>query len=61
MTDSPNLRARIREAAMRDATVRFPRVARPVDVTDAEAFPEIAAAIAWARRLRGAEINPRED
>jgi hypothetical protein len=36
--------ARIREAAERDPAVRLPLVASPVDVTDAEAFPEIAAA-----------------
>jgi hypothetical protein len=39
-----NAIARIREAAERDATVRLARVSAPVDVTDAEAFPNIAAA-----------------
>ena len=29
-------------------------VASPVDVTDASAFPEIAAAIEWARKQREA-------
>jgi hypothetical protein len=45
--------ARVREAAERDAGVRFPLVSRPVDCTDAEAFPEIARAIAHAKALRG--------
>lgn len=37
------------EAEMR----HFPRVSKPVDITDAEQFPEIARAIEHARRLRG--------
>jgi hypothetical protein len=51
--ESTNLRARIREAALRDPGVRFPRVSQPVDVTDAAAFPEITRAIAWAKAQRG--------
>ena len=45
--------ARVREAAERDAGVRFPLVSRPVDVTDAAAFPEIARAVAHANAMRG--------
>jgi hypothetical protein len=50
--ESLNLRARIREAADRDPDVRFARVTRPVDVTDADAFPEIARAVAHAQKMR---------
>ncbi len=43
-------RARILAAAFDDVRY-FPQVPRPVDVTDAEAFPEIAAASAWYHAL----------
>ncbi len=46
MGSDTNTIARIREAALRDAGVRFPLVSRPVDCTDAKAFPEIARALA---------------
>jgi len=53
MTRDTNAIARVREAAERDAGVRFQLVSRPVDCTDAVAFPEIARAIAHAKSLRG--------
>ena len=44
--------ARILAAVLADMPA-FPPVSAPVDCEDAEAFPEIARAIAFAKRLRG--------
>ena len=60
MTRDTNAIARVREAAERDAGVRFPMVSRPVDCTDAVAFPEIARAIAGLAAMspeRRAELD----
>lgn len=40
------------EASLAEQFAPFPRVSLPVDVSDAEAFPEIAAAIEWARKQK---------
>lgn len=36
---------------------KLPRVSRPVDVSDAEQFPNIAAAIAHAKRAQRGEVG----
>lgn len=59
MTGGEGQRVRIMTAVLADMTP-FREVPAPVDVSDAEAFPEIAHAIAHARRLRGEPINPAE-
>ena len=37
----------------------IPRVSKPVDVTDKDQFPEIARAIAWAKRQRERKDEPQ--
>ena len=47
-------RGRIDAAVMAELSPWPAPVALPVDVTDAEAFPEIARAVAHAQKMRGA-------
>ena len=49
---SEHRKARMLEAAIRELPKLHPVTTKVVDVTDAEAFPEIAAALEYARKIK---------